>query len=146
MQACVCGWSRVHAWRCAAIRSGVTRRALAGAPRTSPHQPTRARTHTHTVAPPQLKDLSLGELLETPPPGVVGLMYMLEGGTDASNTDPYATNPSGGGDWVKTGPHLMVVGAPSLNANYKGGARPDTALPYVMWEGTPYAHLMVPVG
>lgn len=83
---------------------------------------------------------------KTPPPGAVGLMYMLEGGTDASNTDPYATKPSEGGDWVKTGPHLMIVGAPSLNANYKGDARPDTASPYVMWAGTPYAHLMVPVG
>lgn len=83
---------------------------------------------------------------KTPPPGVVGLMYMLEGGTDASNTDPYATAPTEGSDWVKTGPHLMVVGAPSLNANYKGDAQPDTASPYVMWAGTPYAHLMVPVG
>jgi hypothetical protein len=29
-----------------------------------------------------------------PPENVVGLMYMLEGGTDASNTDPYATKPT----------------------------------------------------
>src|SRR6185503_3177651 len=28
-----------------------------------------------------------------PPTGTVGVMYMLEGGTDASNTDPYATKP-----------------------------------------------------
>jgi len=31
---------------------------------------------------------------KTPPAGKVGLMYMLSGGTDASNTDPYATKPS----------------------------------------------------
>jgi len=80
-----------------------------------------------------------------PPEGSVGLMYMLEGGTDASNTDPYATAPTAGNDWVKTGPHLMVVGAPSLNANYKGEAKPDTGQPYVMWGGTPYAHLMIPI-
>src|SRR5919112_1860273 len=30
-----------------------------------------------------------------PPGGTVGVMYMLEGGTDASNTDPYATKPTG---------------------------------------------------
>ena len=78
------------------------------------------------------------------PPQAVGFMYMLAGGTDASNTDPYATTPGGEG-WVETGPHVMVVGAPSLTAIYKGGAKPDTKVPYVMWEGTPYAHLMIPV-
>ena len=30
---------------------------------------------------------------KTPPAGKVGFMYMLAGGTDASNTDPYATKP-----------------------------------------------------
>ena len=78
------------------------------------------------------------------PPAEVGFMYMLAGGTDASNTDPYAKEPGSEG-WVETGPHVMVVGAPSLTAIYKGGAKPDTKAPYVMWEGTPYAHLMIPV-
>lgn len=81
-----------------------------------------------------------------PPDNAVGLMYMLEGGTDASNTDPYATAPTKGGDWIKTGPHLMVVGAPSLNSGYKADHQPNTSAPYVMWGGTPYAHLMVPIG
>ena len=75
----------------------------------------------------------------------VGLMYMLAGGTDASNVEPYSERPSRGHPWVQTGPHLMVVGAPSLLANYPGGERPDTSRPYVMWAGTPYAHLMIPV-
>ena len=72
-------------------------------------------------------------------------MYMLEGGTDASNTDPYATKPTAENDWVKTGPHIMVVGSKEILAGYPSGASPDTAAPYVMWAGTPYAHLMVPV-
>ena len=80
-----------------------------------------------------------------PPPDTVGLMYMLEGGTDASNTDPYAKAPTEGGDWVKTGPHIMVVGSKDILAGHPSGAAPDTKVPYVMWEGTPYAHLMVPV-
>jgi hypothetical protein len=80
-----------------------------------------------------------------PPAGTVGLMYMLEGGTDASNTDPYATKPTADNDWVKTGPHLMVVGSKDILAGHPSGAKPDTAAPYVMWAGTPYAHLMVPV-
>jgi hypothetical protein len=81
-----------------------------------------------------------------PPPGTVGVMYMLEGGTDASNTDPYATKPSAENAWVKTGPHIMIVGSKDVLAGYPAGAKPNTEAPYVMWEGTPYAHLMVPVG
>ena len=80
-----------------------------------------------------------------PPPNVVGLMYMLGGGSDASNTDPYARAPAAGGGWVQTGPHLMVVGSASLLQGYPGGRAPDTSRPYVMWAGTPYAHLMIPV-
>ena len=30
-------------------------------------------------------------------------------------------------------------------AGYPTDAKPDTTKPYVMWHGTPYAHLMVPV-
>jgi len=80
-----------------------------------------------------------------PPEGVVGVMYMLEGGTDASNTDPYATKPTADNDWVKTGPHVMIVGSKEILAGHPSGAKPDTSVPYVMWAGTPYAHLMVPM-
>jgi hypothetical protein len=80
-----------------------------------------------------------------PPTGTVGLMYMLEGGTDASNTDPYATKPTATNNWVKTPPHLMVVGSKEILAGHPAGAQPDTSVPYVMWAGTPYAHLMIPV-
>jgi hypothetical protein len=80
-----------------------------------------------------------------PPEGAVGMMYMLAGGTDASNTDPYAAKPTADNDWIKTGPHVMVVGSKELLAGYPSGAKPDTSVPYVMWAGTPYAHLMVPV-
>jgi len=82
----------------------------------------------------------------TPPANKVGFMYMLMGGTDASNTDPYAKKPPAGGHWVVTGPHVMVVGAnPEFYASYPRGADPDTSSPYVMWAGTPYQHLMAPV-
>jgi hypothetical protein len=83
---------------------------------------------------------------QAPPAGAVGVMYMLEGGTDASNTDPYATAPTSGNDWIKTGPHIMVVGSKEALAGYPTGAKPDTTGPYVMWANTPYAHLMVPIG
>lgn len=81
-----------------------------------------------------------------PPADNVGLMYMLAGGTDASNTDPYGKKPAPGADWVKTGPHVMVVGSPSLNKIYPAGDKPDTSKPYVMFGGTPYAHVMIPTG
>jgi hypothetical protein len=81
-----------------------------------------------------------------PPAGKIGLMYMLAGGTDASNTDPYAAKPSSSNHWIKTGPHVMIVGADaSFYDTYPKKADPDTAVPYVMWAGTPYQHLMVPV-
>src|SRR6202011_5054249 len=83
----------------------------------------------------------------TPPKvGKVGFMYMLEGGTDASNTDPYAKKPTAANHWIKTGPHVMIVGAePGFYDGYPKSADPDTSVPYVMWAGTPYQHLMAPV-
>jgi hypothetical protein len=81
-----------------------------------------------------------------PPAGKVGLMYMLAGGTDASNTDPYASKPEAGNHWIKTGPHIMIVGADATFLDsYPKNADPDTSAPYVMWAGSPYVHLMVPV-
>ena len=83
---------------------------------------------------------------QPPPTGKVGLMYMLAGGTDASNTDPYATKPTASNHWVKTGAHVMIVGADaSFYDSYPKNADPDTSVPYVMWAGTPYQHLMAPV-
>lgn len=79
------------------------------------------------------------------PPAKTGFMYMLAGGTDASNTDPYAKAPSSANNWIKTGPHVMVVGDKAMLASYPANPAPDTTKPYVMWSGTPYAHLMVPV-
>ena len=46
-----------------------------------------------------------------PPANNVGLMYMLAGGSDASNMDPWGTKPAEGQKWVETGPHVMVVGS-----------------------------------
>jgi hypothetical protein len=83
---------------------------------------------------------------KTPASGKIGFMYMLAGGTDASNTDPYAAKPSAENHWVKTGPHVMIVGADqSFYDMYPKNPSPDTTVPYIMWPGTPYQHLMIPV-
>jgi len=80
-----------------------------------------------------------------PTPNKVGFIYMLAGGSDASNTDPYAGPPRPPQKWITTGPHVMVVGAdPSFYEQYPKGPDPDTSVPYVMWAGTPYQHLMAP--
>jgi hypothetical protein len=80
-----------------------------------------------------------------PPKGKVGMIYMLAGGTDASNTDPFAMAPTEANNWVKTGRHIMIMNAMDMMAGYPTDAKPDTSRPYVMWSGTPYQHLMVPV-
>jgi hypothetical protein len=75
----------------------------------------------------------------------MGIIYMLKGDKGASNTDPFATAPTADNHWVRTGPHIMVMLAdPALLDSFP--TDPDTGGPYVMWKGTPYAHLMVPVG
>jgi hypothetical protein len=80
-----------------------------------------------------------------PPAGKVGFIYMLAGGTDGSNTDPFAAGPTDGNNWITTGPHVMVMNAVDLMAGYPTDPNPDTTQPFVMWPGTPYAHMMIPV-
>jgi len=83
---------------------------------------------------------------KTTPPDKVGFVFMLAGGSDASNTDPYATGPAPGNNWIETGPHVMVVGpAAGRMEGYPKAASPDASRPYVMWAGTPYEHLMIPM-
>ncbi len=82
---------------------------------------------------------------QPPAAGKIGFMYMLQGGTDASNTDPYAAAPAADNHWIKTGPHVMILGAKDMMTGYPRTADPDTSKPYVMWPDTPYEHLMIPV-
>ena len=80
-----------------------------------------------------------------PTKGKVGLIYMMAGGSDASNTDPFATAKTNDNNWVTTGPHVMIMNATDMMAGYPTDPNPDTSMPYVMYAGTPYAHLMVPI-
>jgi hypothetical protein len=65
---------------------------------------------------------------------------------NSSNTDPYAKGPESGNHWVSTGAHIMVVGpAVKTMPGYPKDADPNTSKPYVMWPGTPYEHLMIPI-
>jgi hypothetical protein len=79
-----------------------------------------------------------------PPKDKMGFAYMLQGGSDASNTDPFAEEPPAGHRWIETGPHVMVMNIGDHFAGYPTTAD-DPTKPYIMWAGTPYAHLMIPV-
>jgi hypothetical protein len=82
-----------------------------------------------------------------PAPQNLGFIYMLKGDGGVSNTDPYATEETTDNNWVKTGPHVMIVGAEakSMMQGYPREPKADPNKPYVMWPGTPYEHLMLPV-
>lgn len=74
----------------------------------------------------------------------VGFAYMLQGGSDASNTDPFKMQPDSGQPWVDTGPHVMMVtpnvaSVAGLSTDHRSGG------PYIMWQNSPYAHVMLPV-
>lgn len=79
------------------------------------------------------------------PPQGVGFVYMLAGDNGASNTDPYARAATSDNHWVKTGPHVMIVGPLAKTLGYPTTADADPTKPYVMWADTPYAHVMIPV-
>ncbi len=74
---------------------------------------------------------------------VLGLGYMLHGDMGASNIDPYASDATADNDWIVSGPHTMLFPADparidAITVDYTTGG------PYLMWKGSPYAHIMVP--
>lgn len=81
------------------------------------------------------------------PPQVtsVGIGYMIApGGGWGSNTDPYAMAATADNQWSLHVPHLMVV-VPNLASLESMSADPNNGGPYVMYAGTPYAHIMAPI-
>ena len=77
----------------------------------------------------------------------VGVAYMLKGDRGASITDPFAKTAAAAKntqDWVVAGPHVMVTTPNAATLSALPGV-PTGGVPWVMWKGTPYAHIMVPV-
>lgn len=75
----------------------------------------------------------------------MGISYMLAGDEGASNIDPYAKGKTDDNQWVKEGPHLMII-TPDKALLDSLPTDPNNGGPYVMWKGTPYVHIMIPVG
>ena len=76
----------------------------------------------------------------------VGIAYMLMGDAPVSNSDPFATEPTGIDNDCVTGlgAHLMVLvsdreSLKGMSTDHLNGG------PWVMWPDTPYAHIMIPV-
>ncbi len=75
----------------------------------------------------------------------LGIAYMLMGDSPVSNSDPYATGPTTEEDWVTgvKGHLMLLLPDPALlegiTTDHRNGG------PWVMWAGTPYVHLMIPV-
>jgi hypothetical protein len=80
-------------------------------------------------------------------PSAVGFAYMLAGDTThggASNINPFDAEPTADNDWVVEGPHVMVI-VPDEALLAGLPTTPEADQPYVMWSGTPYAHVMWPM-
>jgi hypothetical protein len=80
----------------------------------------------------------------TQPPDTIGFIYMLAGDTGTTNHDPHQRDTHQ--HWVQTGPHVMIVGprVRDMPGYPRTADVADPSLPYVMWPGTPYEHLMLP--
>jgi hypothetical protein len=75
----------------------------------------------------------------------IGVSYMIAPGYGTgSNTDPYATGPTADNQWGHDAPHLMIV-VPDVAALQGLPTTRQDGAPFVMWTGTPYAHIMVPL-
>jgi hypothetical protein len=73
-----------------------------------------------------------------------GIAYMLQVGSDPSETGPAAMKPAPGQDWVTTPPHVMILAPGGFDKVYFS-TDPNSGYPYIMFDDTPYEHLMVPV-
>ena len=76
-----------------------------------------------------------------------GYAWMLHGDMGEDNTKPMVMNKEDAaeGHWIESGPHLMRMpkdptSLDGMTTDFNSGE------PYVMFAGTPYAHVMYPVG
>ena len=72
----------------------------------------------------------------------IGFSYMLVGDLPMDNDDPFNLDESKN-TWVQEGPHLMLLVPQSLFGALP--TNPYVGGPYVMWQDSQYAHIMVPL-
>jgi hypothetical protein len=78
---------------------------------------------------------------ERPANTAPGLAYMLAGGSDISAKDPWA-KPDKHTQFVASPPHYMILWPYDPKATGLPD-KPKKTGTWIMWAGTPYAHLMI---
>jgi len=74
-----------------------------------------------------------------------GIGYMTApGGSHASNTDPFAKKATPDNEWGYDPPHVMLL-VPDPRVLEGIPTKRQSGGPWVMWAGTAYAHVMVPL-
>ena len=110
-----------------------------------PDNPGTAGTDSICMNEPWLNFMEAMKNKKDPVTAQVGIAYMLQGDRPASNTDPYVTEPKAGDDWVEgLGAHMMIL-LPDKQVLKNVPTDSKNGGPWVMWAGTPYAHLMIPI-
>jgi hypothetical protein len=75
----------------------------------------------------------------------VGVGYMIApGGAPGSNTNPFAKEATPDNEWGYDPPHVMLL-VSDLHEVEGIPTKRQSGGPWVMWAGTPYAHIMVPL-
>ena len=137
--ASISGEARVLDWSMNELRAGTNQWTCL------PDRPDTPGNDPWCVTDAWLNFLSAYVNHEEPSYTEIGFAYMLQGDTPVSNSDPYATEPTGPEDWVTNlGPHLMILFPDktlleNISTDHLNGG------PWVMWPETPYAHVMIPL-
>jgi hypothetical protein len=137
--ASVSGEARILDWNMNELRAGTNQWTCL------PDRPDTPGNDPWCVTEPWLNFLGAYVSQEEPTYTEIGFAYMLQGDTPVSNSDPYATEPTGPEDWVtEIGPHLMILVPDkglleNISTDHLNGG------PWVMWPETPYAHIMIPL-
>lgn len=88
----------------------------------------------------------IGAMMSKQQPRLTGIAiaYMLQGDMPVSNMDPFATAATADNQWIEnSGPHIMIA-LPDAKHLEGLSTDPKSGGPFVMWKGTPYAHIMIP--
>ena len=74
-----------------------------------------------------------------------GFAYFLQGGGSRSNRNPWDTSPTSDNEWMEMQvPHIVLI-TPDKEILEGITTKMDNGGPWVMWSGTPYVHIMIPV-
>lgn len=75
-----------------------------------------------------------------------GLAYRLQGGSEASTTDPFATSPAAGQTWMQLPPHILLLSPQRWDSTvFPSEMGINAGGPWVLFANTAWEQLIVPV-